>query len=351
MLPEPALGTFGRGQRRRRPALREPSAPAERSLTHERLPLTSLSEEDTVYKDADIELDFRTDWIAFMRQALTTVGYSNLPTADEDVEIAYFNLLSREIAQRPRRVHLSQGFACPPAHQTGFERLRHKVERGDDLRPHQTKTMQNLDFGDGQLNDWGIHHFHLGEKLETNGKFIERTGPVLFAMFKPDDAYFITIQSHDPAARPWSDISMLEEAERNWPHLVVGLPGVSHRGENPTSTEIERARKAGVTALVTINGKLVVPPGGGVTTKQPKDKRSGSALGAAASRRMDRVHNQIIEWQQLVAQRKSEILAEAGAKGLALTKPVRMRLHVQSDSTALVMTEDASFGFSLGPFP
>ena len=79
-----------------------------------------------MHKDADIEVDFCADWLAFMRTALAAVGYSNIPADDEDVEIAYFNLLHREIGQRPRKVHVAQSLVCPPAHQAGYDELRRK---------------------------------------------------------------------------------------------------------------------------------------------------------------------------------------------------------------------------------
>lgn len=45
------------------------------------------------------------------------------------------------------------------------------------------------------LYDWGIHHLYLGETFSAPG-YVKRTGPVLFAVFRKNDVYFIDIIDH-----------------------------------------------------------------------------------------------------------------------------------------------------------
>jgi hypothetical protein len=46
------------------------------------------------------------------------------------------------------------------------------------------------------LNDWGIHHLHLGTKISKNTGFVERTGPLLFVKFEKNVAYFIGVKRY-----------------------------------------------------------------------------------------------------------------------------------------------------------
>lgn len=294
-----------------------------------------------MHADADLELDFLADWHAFMRNSLRQVGFAVVPAGGQELEIAHFNLLKRIVPMTKRRVHVAAGVVCPPEHLAGYQELTRKVQDGEDLRPYHSKGILKVDYNEGQLNDWGIHHLHLGAKLEPAGVFIERTGPVLYARFGSSDAYFITIHEHGA----WSDLKLLEELDANWPDLLVSIPTISARGPNPTESEIAAARLGGVQALVHVNGRVVMPMGGGVTTKSGK----GSAVGSSVISDMDRCHNEVRRFEALVVANKDQVFAKAKAKGVALQRPVRMRLHVRSDSVAIAITADNAFGFPLGP--
>ena len=67
------------------------------------------------------------------------------------------------------------------------------------------KTRRDLDL---LIADWGIHHLHLSP--ERDGR---RTGDLLFAVFRPDDAYLLQILPHGN----WAELSLLETIVRNWP--------------------------------------------------------------------------------------------------------------------------------------
>ena len=89
-----------------------------------------------------------------------------------------------------------------------------KIEKGESVNPHLNSATKK-DQLDGLLYDWGIHHLHLGETFSAPG-YVERTGPVLFAIFRKDDVYFIDIRNHEG----WSDKNLLEIVNRNWPELL-----------------------------------------------------------------------------------------------------------------------------------
>jgi hypothetical protein len=207
-----------------------------------------------MHTDAEINVDFWADFLAHMRTSLTNEGFTNVPDDDDELELRYFDVRNREISSGRRTISLAKSFVVPPTRQAGYDKLCREVVAGRPLRAYQSKTMDKHDYGEGLFNDWGIHHLHLGEKLEPSGTFIERTGDILFAIFKPRHAYFITIQMHGPGHTPWADRKLVEEAERNWPHLTVKVPMGAQglppaRVHNPSAADITAARKAGVTAV------------------------------------------------------------------------------------------------------
>lgn len=64
--------------------------------------------------------------------------------------------------------------------QSGYKTLKAKFANGDDVTPHLSSNILNDTYEDYLLNDWGIHHFHLGQNISDG--FAGRTGPLLFAL-------------------------------------------------------------------------------------------------------------------------------------------------------------------------
>jgi hypothetical protein len=99
-----------------------------------------------------------------------------------------------------------------------------------------------------------------------NSPYVERTGPLLFAMVEGQNAYFIDVQKHGA----WAKEELLRIVKNNWPHLladhrlegVVGLePGIQDIGE----AERKAARRAGVNVLLELDDEYFHSPGGGIT--------------------------------------------------------------------------------------
>jgi len=104
------------------------------------------------------------------------MGYVVNPNlSNRDISITYFNLQRRRIASAPRKVVLSAEFSCPSTHIAGLELIKTKAANGEDLVPHQSTRLNDPSFDDALLNDWDIHHLHLGTTIQPNG-FVERTG-------------------------------------------------------------------------------------------------------------------------------------------------------------------------------
>src|SRR5690606_16714385 len=149
-------------------------------------------------------------FIAHLRDHLSTRGYPDNDIVDlSSLAIRVGNIGMRSIARQPRHVELpSPAFIIEPELSAGFNLLCNAVRDGDDLTPFQSTSLLNkADFHDKLLTDWGIHHFHLGAvPYPRDSRFIDRTGPVLFAFIHGERFLALCIEEHGR----WSDPRLLE---------------------------------------------------------------------------------------------------------------------------------------------
>lgn len=169
-----------------------------------------------------------------------------------------------------------------------------KLETGQDVSAYLNKTSNNPDFFDMLLYDWGIYHFHLGEKKERNSNYIERTGPVLFARVDPDDVYFIQIYRHGKgvAKQPWSRQEMVKIIHENWPWTIKNylIPGVCCMTEKISDEGRAILRENGILSFVEVSENVVyMPMGGGYAS-------SGHSEEIVAL--CNRIHNNL-KWAEL----------------------------------------------------
>jgi hypothetical protein len=212
-----------------------------------------------------IAIDFSADWKEYMLDEIISQGYS-VTSSDslESISYKFFNIVQRRVQEFPRAVHESSEFICPIAHLNGYQAIKGKLEMGVDITPHLSKLLLDIDYNDPLLNDWGIHHFHLGEVVGTNG-FVERTGPLLFALVTPTDIYCINILSHGA----WSEQELIKILHRNWPHVIFGvkIDGIVSLAHSVSNQDIAQLRKAGVQTMVQVEPGIVYGPmGGGYST-------------------------------------------------------------------------------------
>ena len=141
------------------------------------------------------------------------------------------------------------------------------MTNGEDITPHLSKrirtgyqsssapTLQRREDLDLMLSDWGIHHLHLSTEMDTDGFFVKRDGPLLFAAFRPADAYLIDIADH----KSWTRADILRIIVEGWPDA-----GIVHKIEGLTSpsvseSERQRLRNAGIGAMIEINDATYSP--------------------------------------------------------------------------------------------
>lgn len=210
-----------------------------------------------------IECRFKPSLAKIFKREIEELGFDTSKLAtDEDVLHSYCSYSYRLLEKRPRTIHKADTFVCPKEVKEGLAWLESKIEKGESVNQHLNTTIQK-DKLDGLLYDWGIHHLHLGLKYEATG-FVERTGPVLFAVFRPNDVYFVDVRDH----KGWSDKGLLEIINRNWAELlsIYKMEGVMLE-TSFDEKDIASLRKAGVNTFHELSdGNSYLSMGGGITT-------------------------------------------------------------------------------------
>lgn len=187
----------------------------------------------------------------------------------------YFNWRSRFIPTRPRQVQRSAKLKQQSGiYSDALSQIEEAFVKGDDLTPRLSKLVSQNGYVVGSssapkdkdlmLNDWGVHHLHLGLKLETNGSgFIERSGDLLFVKITPTTAYMIGIFDH----KSWSASDVLKALAAEWPSQTIILEGDRVKGLRVNYSDADAAalRAAGISTLRDVGGRIV---GGHITTSR-----------------------------------------------------------------------------------
>ncbi len=162
--------------------------------------------------------DLRQHYVAALQAIVPTAAAHDKA---HDACIAYFNVMHRLIPTKPRRVLRSSALRSrqlSPEHRQAVDTIAEEAERGDDLRPRLSRSVTDPSFNDRLMNDWRIHHLHLGSKLEADG-FVQRTGPLLYVMVRDDVIYFIDLLAHGTKSFANQDLVDILDAE--WPEAIA----------------------------------------------------------------------------------------------------------------------------------
>lgn len=212
-------------------------------------------------------MDFRADLRVIIEAELDVLGYEPDPNLTlHKLTNLYFDALTRRIAVKPRQVVRARDFTCPPAHATGLAQLVTDIEAGADLAPRLSRSLDEFEFIDGMLVEWGIYHFHLGTTPHPRRPgLVQSTGDLVYAIVSADTVYFLAVLPH----RQWSNERLLQVIKENWPTLLdpYALPaGTTLAAPSPSAADREMLRKAGINSFTALpGGALIFPPGGGRT--------------------------------------------------------------------------------------
>ena len=111
----------------------------------------------------NLRANFRSDLLLIARQHLAVDwGEQTRQFSDDDVLIKFFDSWRRRPSIRPRSLWVADDFQCSPEHTEGWKQLQVKISNGENLSPHVSRRHARLDTLDGLLNEWGVHHLHLG---------------------------------------------------------------------------------------------------------------------------------------------------------------------------------------------
>ncbi len=225
-------------------------------------------------------IDFESD---IRQQILAELPHKPSATAElarkslSDLVVIYRNWQRRLIQPRPRRVHCSKALvrnplALDPAWKPALQQIKKKLKAGADISPHLSRAIRigyesepaasrgrsrrrDLDL---LLNDWGIHHLHLSTAIEPNS-FVKRSGPLLLAVLRRDDAYLIDIV---PDHSSWTRAEVVGVMAREWPR--AGLVAELHTADlSRTYSDADRKllREGHINTPVEVDGRFFMPPG------------------------------------------------------------------------------------------
>ena len=282
-----------------------------------------------------VTADFVSDLQEHAEAVLSSGGYE-VPTDPDDPRAAlyaYANLQRRLIDAVPRAVHESAALnrrILSTELRAGVERVRAVLEAGGDLRPYQSKLVtKSATYEDHLLNDWGIHHFHLGA-LQPGATHCDRTGELLFAWIEEDRALLIDVLDHGS----FEEQELLEIVHVEWPDVLrrFQMPLVTDIRPEFKGEERELLRKAGAMMATKLSdGTVLMPPGGGINT---------AATGAATVISVDSWVKQVRDLEEK-SREAATAIAEAVAENTG-TIPDRLLLKLRVTEVGRVIVEEGS---------
>jgi len=247
------------------------------------------------------KMDFKKDWIRIIKNAIhEKFGLDVTKIPEDKILYTYLNLQKRIISQTKRKVYEADIFKCPTEKEKFWGELKEKFENGDDVNAYQSKEIDSFDYRDLMLLDWNIFHFHLNSDM--NGKFVKRSGLLLYAYITDSAVYAINIMSHGK----WYDSCLIETIHRNWPQLIKGhiCKGIS--SDNISEKDRKSLRDKHCNASVSVlDGTTYGALGGGFVV-------SGESIGSVTE--VDK-QNDFLDRLEILFKEKIGAYLEAIIKG------------------------------------
>ena len=207
-----------------------------------------------------IDLDFKSDWVAFLRMiGLPACGlkYKDRRSPEENT-MRFLNVFNRRIpAAKPRTVHESRELSIPPEYQQDYEALVALIKAGDNIKTYLSRHIvkrKRPDWNDGLLNSWGIQHLH----FRTDG-----TDQLLFCVITEVDVFMIQTLPH-AAEHLWVNTLLVQILHDNWPETIVRA---KHSGLQPeffSAPKRDSLRSYNANFPITVaDGTVYLPLAGG----------------------------------------------------------------------------------------
>ena len=290
--------------------------------------------------DVAIELDIIGDYALFLRYFLVHgIGFTQAEvdklSDDESVMLTYFRIQRRLVAPDPRTIHKAHDFSCPPQYADALQEIERKIAIGESINHYLSRKLARSGFNDLLLNDWGIHHLHLGTKIipagEKNEGFIEGTKALLYVYFDANCAYFVKIlETHDFAAQ-----ILLQTMHDNWPHVLAAYHNSHITGDRITDKEIKELRRKQINFCIALDdGTAYISIGGGITA---------SGDNAEDVFRLNKLHHWAAEESKRVRAYVPGIVERNKTEERKLQFPMTLRLKILDlEQRVWVLDDDVS---------
>lgn len=287
-----------------------------------------------------VQADLFEDFADILRSELRKAGVSGISSDPHVVCRRFENYHRRRVSVQPREVHRAQPFHFPSESEISEQELRSRIdtvakkaEKGRDLNPHLSRKLSDISYNDGILNDWGIHHFHLGDKVESDG-FIERTGELLYARVTDGHFYMIGVYGHDS----FSDKDLIRVEHNNWPEVIekFRLPEDIELLYSYDDDQIQQTRDAGVQVAVELDdGTVYMHPGGGYAS-------TGEGIDdVLVANSLKKVFSQLESQLEKDAQ---DLIKDANKSGFDIEPPMNLKLKIDGTRAfAVEMDSNAAF--------
>jgi hypothetical protein len=196
--------------------------------------------------------------------------FGSLPTdgLTEAAVIDWLHYVARRVPQRPRAVVESTEVVAASAKYSAIELIARQLRNGGDVSPwlHDKIRKAKADArADMMFNDWQILHFHLGTVFESSTK-VKRSEELLFSYITADKAILLDVHRHGA----WAMRDLLRVLARTAPLTMARyeLKGIWPGQRGYTDNGYQKLRESGLTPMLSIDGRLYIPPGLGVTTSR-----------------------------------------------------------------------------------
>ena len=215
-------------------------------------------------------MDLLKDLNGILQTELHKLGYQQIEKKyTHDLLTALFNVQDKTVSVKRRRVHISKELNAKEIEEpynNYLKLIRNKFKNGKDVNPHLSGGSTKLYRKDLLLYDWGIHHLHLNDKLNSKG-LIERSDYLLFFILKEDDVYFIDVTKHKLEDKTeFSQQYLLGIVKRNWSYLLdpFKIPAtLSRKNDDKAHSSL---RGGGIVTFVDIDGEAYGLMGGGISS-------------------------------------------------------------------------------------
>ncbi|WP_298808877.1 hypothetical protein [uncultured Psychrobacter sp.] len=205
-----------------------------------------------------LEIDLFQDWKDILKEDLEKSGYNLSNIEEKNIPILYFNVKNRTIEEKHRTVNVSKEFKCPRELKEGWQFLKGHIESGNLLNAHLSKRVRKVRSKDTMLDNWGVHHFHLGENMDD--EFVKQGNPLVFAVVREHVFYAIGIFKHGD----WAKQEIVEIIHNNWPYIVKDYKTEGMDGDSYSEQEIKNLNENGLNILIKVkDGTVYSPMGGG----------------------------------------------------------------------------------------